>query len=190
MRVVIAGIIGGIVMFMWGAVWHMALPFSEAGMGLPTQQQAVLDAIAPTTSGEGIYMYPSISPDKMGDEAAMQTFAEQARGKPYALVVYQPGGNPINQSMGPNLVKQLVTCILAALVMAWVLSLGAWGFGRRVMVAGAMALFAWISISVPHWNWYMFPASFTASALVEQLVGWLLAGAAIAWWLGRRERVK
>ncbi|MDR7133321.1 putative oligopeptide transporter (OPT) family protein [Lysobacter niastensis] len=190
MRLIVAGIIGGIVMFMWGAVWHMALPFSEAGMKVPPQQQVVLDAIAPTTSGEGIYMYPSISPEKMSDKAAMQAFAEETRGKPYALVVYQPGGNPINQSMVPNLVKQLVTCILAALVLAWVLSLTAWGFGRRVMVAGAMAVFAWIAISLPHWNWYMFPMSFTASALGEQLVGWLLAGAAIAWWLGRGERAK
>jgi hypothetical protein len=35
----------------------------------------------------------------------------------------------------------------------------------------------------------MFPISFTVGALIEQVVGWLLAGAAIAWWLGRRQRV-
>ena len=190
MRVVIAGIIGGIVMFIWGAVAHMALPIGEAGFKLPTQQQTVLDAIAPTTSGEGVYMYPSVAPDKMGDEAAMKAFAEESRGKPFAFVVYQPGGNPINQGMGPNLAKQLLTCILGAAVLAWVLSLTAWGFGRRVMVAGAMALFAWIAISVPYWNWYLFPTAFTVGALAEQLVGWLLAGAAIAWWLGRGERAK
>jgi len=41
---------------------------------------------------------------------------------------------------------------------------------------------------VPYWNWYRFPASFALAALVEQLLGWLLAGAAMAWWLGRQER--
>jgi hypothetical protein len=188
MRVVIAGVIGGIVMFIWGAVAHMALPIGEAGVKLPTQQQAVIDAIGPTTSGEGVYMYPSISPEKMGDPAAMQAFVEQARGKPFAFVVYQPGGNPIINGMAPNLVKQLATDILSALVAAWVLSLGAWSFGQRVMVAGAMAVFTWFSVSLPYWNWYMFPTSFTLGSLAEQLIGWLLAGAAMAWWLGQRKR--
>jgi hypothetical protein len=175
---------------MWGAVAHMALPIGEMGVKVPTQQQAVLDAIAPTTSGEGIYMYPSVSAETMKDPAAMEAFAAQSRGKAFAFVVYQPGGNPIMQSMTPNLVKQLVTCILAALVAAWVLSLGAWGFGRRVLIAGAMALFGWISLGVPYWNWYMFPTSFTTGSLIEQVVGWLLAGAAMAWWLGRGKRAK
>ena len=49
----------------------------------------------------------------------------------------------------------------------------------RVVVAGAMGLFAWLTISVPYWNWYMFPVSFTLGAWIEQVVGWVLAGAAI-----------
>lgn len=62
------------------------------------------------------------------------------------------------------------------------------GFWRRVAVAGALGLVAWLAISAPYWNWYMSPANFTLGTLVEQVVGWLLAGAGIAWWLGRRER--
>jgi hypothetical protein len=41
---------------------------------------------------------------------------------------------------------------------------------------------------LPYWNWYRFPLDFTLAALAEQLIGWLLAGAAMAWWLGRDER--
>lgn len=190
MRIVIAGIIGGLVMFLWGMVAHVALPIGEAGFKTPTRQDAVLGALATSTSGEGVYMYPGIAPEMMADKAAMQTFAEQSRGKPYALVIYQPGGNPVNQSMTPNLVKQYVTDTLAAMVVAWVLALGAWGFGRRVLVATALGLFAWLAISLPQWNWYMFPLDFTAGALVGQVVGWALAGAAIAWWLGRTGRAK
>ena len=189
MRIVIAGIIGGLVMFLWGAVAHMALPIGEAGHKTPTQQDAGLGALATSTAGEGVYMYPGIAPELMADKAAMQAFAEQSRGKPYALVVYQPGGNPVNQSMTPNLVKQYVTDTLAALVAAWILALGAWGFGRRVLIAGALGLFSWLTISLPYWNWYLFPLDFTAGALISQVVGWLLAGAAMAWWLGRKGKV-
>src|SRR3546814_3437565 len=54
-------------------------------------------------------------------------------------------------------------------------------FRSRVAVAAAAAVFAWLSTTLPYWNWYRFPLDFTLAALVEQLVGWLLAGAAIAW---------
>lgn len=186
MRIVIAGIIGGLVMFIWGAVAHMALPIGEVGHKVPTQQQAVLDALGQSTAGEGIYMYPSIDAEQMGDAAAMQAFREQSRGKAYAFVVYQPDGNPVNEDMVPNLIRQLVSDVLAALVIAWILALSAWAFGRRVLVAGALGLFGWLAMSVPYWNWYMFPLNFTTATLIEQVVGWLLAGAAIAWWLGRK----
>lgn len=188
MRILIAGILGGIVFFVWGAIAHMALPIGEAGVKLPAQQDAVLATLAQSASGEGVYMYPSVAPETMGDKAAMAAFSEQSKGKAFAFVVYQPGGNPMMQGMAPNLVKQFITDTLAALVAAWVLALGAWNFGRRVLVAGALGLFGWFSLSLPYWNWYMFPLDFTIGALIEQVVGWLLAGAAMAWWLGRVRR--
>jgi len=49
-------------------------------------------------------------------------------------------------------------------------------------------VFSWLSVLVPYWNWYRFPGAFAWAGLLEQLIGWLLAGAAMAWWLGRGER--
>lgn len=187
MRILVAGLIGGLVIFIWSAIAHTALPIGEAGFKVPAQQEAVLAALSRSTAGEGVYMYPSMAMEQYRDEAASAAFEQRSRGKPYAFVIYQPGGNPVNQSMTPNLIKQLVTDILAALVAAWILALGAWSFRRRVLVAGALGLFAWLAISLPQWNWYMFPMNMTLAALIEQVVGWLLAGAAMAWWLGRRD---
>lgn len=188
MRILMAGIIGGLVMFMWGAVSHMMLPIGEMGMKVPTEQASAITALAPTTQGPGVYMYPSLPAEDWQDEGKMKAFAEATKGQPYAFVVYQPGGNPVNESMTPNLVKQWGSDTLGALVAAWVLALGAFGFGKRVLIAGALGLFAWLAISVPYWNWYQFPTDFTVANLVEQVVGWLFGGAAIAWWLGRTER--
>jgi hypothetical protein len=188
MRVLIAGIIGGLVMFLWGAVAHMALPIGEMGMKVPSEQSSAMSALGPTTQGSGVYMYPSMPSEDWGDEARMQAFAESARGQPYAFVVYQPGGNPVNLSMGPALVKQYASDTAGALVLAWVLSLVAGGFSRRVLVGAAAGLFAWLAISVPYWNWYMFPAHFTFGSLLEQVIGWTVTAAAAAWWLGRAGR--
>ncbi|MEO6364731.1 MAG: hypothetical protein ABIO38_01580 [Luteimonas sp.] len=188
MRIVIAGIIGGLVIFIWSAIAHTALPIGEAGFKVPAQQEAVLDALSQSTAGEGVYMYPSMEMEQYRDETASAAFEQRSNGKPYAFVIYQPGGNPVNQSMTPALVKQVVTDIFSALVAAWILALGAWSFRRRVLVAGALGLFAWLAISLPQWNWYMFPMSLTLAGLIEEVIGWLLAGAAMAWWLRRGDK--
>ena len=188
MRILIAGLIGGLVMFMWGAVAHMALPIGEMGVKIPAQQEAALDAIGRSSAGAGVYMYPSMPMEDWSDANKARAFGEQVRGKPSAFVVYQPNGNPAAQSMTPNLVKQFLAVTAAALLVAWVMALGPWGFSRRVLIAGAMGLFAWLTISLPYWNWFMFPLDFTIATLIEQVVGWLLAGAAMAWWLGRGDR--
>ena len=60
--------------------------------------------------------------------------------------------------------------------------------GAGALIAGALGVFAWLAVSVPYWNWYMFPTDFTLSGLLELLIGWLLSGAAIAWWLGRSDK--
>ena len=187
MRAVIAGILGGIVFFVWAAAAHMALPLGEMGMRQATAEDPVIAAMKENLPGPGIYSLPGLSGEQMGDAAAVAAYSAKAKANPYAFFVYQPQGRD-GMAMGGNLATQLVTDILSAIVVAWVLSLGAIGFGRRVLASAALGAFSWLTISAPYWNWYRFPTEFTVATLVEQVVGWLLAGLAIAWWLGRSER--
>jgi hypothetical protein len=48
------------------------------------------------------------------------------------------------------------------------------------MAVALLALFASLSISASYWNWYDFPAAFVGGELVTELIGWTLAGLAIA----------
>lgn len=185
MRIAIAGLLGGLTFFVWGAVAHMALPIGAMGMKFAAPHEATLSAMKQDFSGEGVYVLPSLPADKMNDTQATQAFAPTATGNPYAFVVYQPVGRDSSQ-MGTNLIEQFVSDTLSALVVAFVLALGAFGFGKRVMIAGALGLFSWLTVSVPWWNWYRFPLDFTVGSLLEQLVGWTLAGVTMAWWLGRK----
>ena len=45
MRILLAGVLGGIVMFVWTSIAHMALPLGEAGIGEILNESAVLGAI-------------------------------------------------------------------------------------------------------------------------------------------------
>lgn len=187
MRVFIAGLLGGIVLFMWGFVAHTLLPIGNMGVNQPVAEEPVLSVLRDNLPSEGVYMVPGLAPEKMSDEAAVKAYSEKAKANPYAFIVYQPQGVD-GMDMTDNLIKQLVSDTLAAFIAAFVLALGAFGFAKRVLVSVLLGLFAWLTISFPYWNWYRFPMEFTVANLLEQVLGWLFAGVAIAWWLGRRGR--
>jgi hypothetical protein len=187
MRVFVAGLIGGIVMFVWGALAHMVLGIGDKGMHVGTPYAATLAALRQEAPEAGIYYLPSTTRDKMSDPAAQAALHDATKDSGYAWIVYHPGGNPGAVDMGPNLGKQFATDFLSAWIAAFVLSLVALGFGKRVLVAALMGVFAWLVVSVTYWNWYLFPLDYTLGLLAKFAIGWALAGAAIAWWLGRGE---
>ncbi|MGH8160071.1 MAG: hypothetical protein ACREPQ_18290 [Rhodanobacter sp.] len=188
MRVLVAGLIGGIVMFIWGLAAHMALGLGNVGIHQPVDENVVLATLHEGLGEQaGVYMLPSFDPKQMNDPYKVRAYSQKAIHAPYAWVVYLPQGDDMMQ-MGPQIGRQWASDTLSALALAFVMGLAGLGFRRRLAVAAAAAVFAWLSTMVPYWNWYRFPLDFTWAALVEQLIGWLIAGAAMAWWLGRSER--
>ena len=188
MRVLVAAIFGGIIMFIWGAIAHMALGLGNPGIHQPVHEDVVLsslhEGLGPTP---GVYILPSFDPKQWSDQAARTAYAQKSRTSPYAWVVYLPQGDDMTD-MHRQLPRQWASDTLASLALAFIMGLGVFGFGKRLGIAAAAAVFAWLSTLVPYWNWYRFPDALTWAALVTQLIGWLLAGAVMAWWIGRQER--
>ncbi|NID14488.1 hypothetical protein [Luteibacter yeojuensis] len=188
MRIVIATLIGGLIMFFWGAFAHMVLPLGELSMRAPTNEDAVLTALRDGLPPEhGIYLLPHFDMATMhGNDQAMKAYSEKAKANPYAFIVYSPNGkDPL--AMGGNLFHQWLSDTLAALMVVLVMMrMAGVGLLRGLWIGLAFGVFSWLSLSVPYWNWYRFPGAFTAGYLVEQGFGWLLAGAAMGWWLGRK----
>jgi len=188
MRVLVAGLIGGILMFAWGVLAHMALGLGNVGIKPPANENVVLSSLHEGLGEQpGVYILPSLDPKKMGDAAEVIAYRQKAIRSPYAWVVYLPQGEDMTR-MGPQIGRQWASDTLSGLALAFVMGLAGLGFRRRLAVAAAAVAFAWLGTMVPYWNWYRFPLDFTWAALVEQLIGWLIAGAAMAWWLGRSER--
>ena len=188
MRILVAGLIGGILIFLWGVAAHLALGLGDAGFKLPADENVVLASLHQGLGGQaGIYVLPSLDPKQMNDPAEVIAYSQKAIRSPYAWVVYLPQGEDMTR-MQQQIPRQWASDTLSALALAFMMGVGALSFRQRLAVALAAAIFAWLSLSVPYWNWYRFPLDFTLAALAEQLIGWLIAGAAMAWWLGRGER--
>src|SRR5438874_9295526 len=70
-RTFAAGILGGIAMFIWTSVAHLALPLGEAGVReIPNEQAALAPLQQNIGEKEGLYLFPGLglSPNPTGEQ--------------------------------------------------------------------------------------------------------------------------
>jgi len=176
MKIVLAGIAGGVVMFMWGAFSHMVLPIGEIGFKSLPNEAAVVGTVK-SINESAIYMYPGMDMQNATD-AEQAAWAEKYKAGPRGLLIHHPtGAEPMGPAMlGTELLSNILACMAAAVVISWLICF----FWGRVAAAGWIGLASWLSIDVSYWNWYGFPTNYMIAQGVDQVVGWLLAGMAIA----------
>jgi hypothetical protein len=179
-RVILAGILGGILLFNWGFVAHMVLPIGEMGVHMLPDEAAVVGTIRSTVKGPGFYVFPGMDMSGKASESEQQAWAERAKQGPVGVLIVRPQGSEF--VMGPLLLTELGTNIVSSLLAALLLSqvrVGA-SYWTRVGLVTLLGLFAFVTVVVPYWNWYSFPADFVASEAIEHVVGWFVAGLAMA----------
>ncbi|HNR91030.1 MAG TPA: hypothetical protein PKO41_01260 [Dokdonella sp.] len=185
MRIFVAALLGAIVLFFWQFVSHTMLPIGDMGFRAPQNEDVVIRAIADGAPTTGIYALPYIDMEQYGNETAQKAWVEKAKANRFSfIVVSEPQADPA--SMGPQLGKQFSSNFLGALIVSLLLGATAWGFGARVLGSLGFGIFGWLLNIVPQWNWYRFPGDYLLGGLLDQGIGWLLAGMPMAWWLGRR----
>ena len=178
MRILIAGIGGGIVLFIWGAVSHMALGVGESAFKPLPNEMAVVSNLKANISEPGMYILPGM------DMTHPQTSEEQAawtakyKEGPNALIIYNPTGvTPFSPGqLGIELISDILAALIVALMFTWLVP----SFSKRVVFAALFGLAAWLSIVVSYWDWYRFPTEFITGELIEQVVGWFIAGLVMA----------
>jgi hypothetical protein len=176
-RILLAGLVGGIVVFAWSAFSHMVLYVGEQGMRSLPNEDVVRATLHASIPEPGMYYFPGMDPrDK--SKAAQDAWAAKYRTGPAGLLIYLPVGGelPFGRMMGVELLSDILAAAIAAFAIARLRA----GYLRRAVTVGALGLFAWLSISVSNWNWYGFPGSYILSEGLDQVVGWFLGGLAMA----------
>jgi hypothetical protein len=179
-RILLAGLLGGIAMFIWSSIAHMALPLGQAGIKEIPNEQAVLSAMqVGLGQTSGLYMFPGmgVSPDASAQQrnAAMQQYGQKLAANPSGLLIYHPPGMP---ALTPRqLATEFLTEFAEALLLALLLSqMRATSFGSRMGLVFVIALVGVITTNIPYWNWYGFPLSYTLPYACTQIIGYLIAG--------------
>lgn len=180
MKILLAGILGGIVMFIWTSIAHMFLPLGEAGISEIPNESTVLAAMQSNIGDKtGLYYFPGPglgpNPTRQEKHEAMKRVEEKLATNPSGLLMYHPPGTPfaLGKSLGIEFATELIEAILIVFLLAQTRIVSFSGRVGFVLVAGILAA---IATNVSYWNWYGFPAVYTASYISIQIIGFLCIG--------------
>lgn len=177
-KILLGGIVAGIVIFCWGFVSHMLLSLGEMGMQTIAHEDDLNAAIRKDVRDPGLYFVPGRDMSKSPTQEEMQAHMAKITKGPYGFMVIYPNGR--DASMSKRLPIEFGTNVACALLAAVIASQLRPGFIVRVACVTLIGILASIMTLVPYWNWYGFPTDFTLAQLVEHTVGWFLAGVVLA----------
>lgn len=186
-RIIFAGFIGGIVMFVWSFVVHQLLPLPQEMSPQQIQNEdAVVAALKQSITDPGVYAFPWTDMSQSMTPEQKQAWTDRYAAGPIGLLVYRPVGE---EPMSPKqMVIEGVADILAAIVAAAILAMMACTFAGRVAAAFAIGVIAWLCISVSNWNWWGFPLEYIGGEAIDIVGGWLIAGIVMAMMIGKARR--
>jgi hypothetical protein len=162
MRLLKAAVIGGVIVFVWGVVSWVVIPWHGRvlhALDHDVDVARMLDFGAPRS---GIYLYPPSTAKALpasGLAAFVSISKEGLRPKAWATVL------------------GLSLHIFGAFLLSWLLSKTAGLlYGQKVLFASAFGLAVGLLGSGPNWIWWGFSAEFTWVAIADSLIAWTLAG--------------
>jgi hypothetical protein len=180
-RVLVAGVLGGVVVFGCGFVEHMIFGWVGRAFSQFPSESAVAEFMKSQELKPGIYMFPQMPPDMPKDQKdrIYEEINQRYKQGPNGMLVVGPTGEDM---MGPQqLGFEAATNVVAALIAAWIVSMLAPStiFPARWLVVLLMGAMAWFSISASYAIWYRFPWPFILDELYCALLEWGVAGLVI-----------
>src|SRR4029453_13449317 len=99
MKILLAGILGAMAMFLWTSIAHMALPLGEAGIGEIRNESAVLSTMQNSIGDQtGLYVFPGLGVGKNASRQekneAMKHMNEKIAANPSGILMYHAPGRP------------------------------------------------------------------------------------------------
>lgn len=181
LRVVVGGLVAGVIVFAWGNISWMQLNWHNETIHPLAHEPAVVEVLGRENLATGVYWLPGLAEGAAPGTAAWDDFAGRHRRGPIATIFYTREGQ---EPMSPRVFAGgLAINVLAGLIVATMMSYVAAGgapYIRRANVGGMSGLFAALVGHLASWNWMSFPLPYTVVMMADLVIGWSLAGLAMA----------
>jgi hypothetical protein len=184
-NILLAGLLGGLALFAWESVAHMALPLGEAGIrGFGEHETPMMAAFKDHVKEPGFYFFPGPE-DKPGMTSeqkakSMEAAMQRMSSEPTGIMIIHPQGRQFN--MGKGLGIQFAGDVVVMLIAAFLLSQATMlkGYSARLLFVTLMGLIPTLSTDMPQWNWYGFPDVYFEAQFLVHLVGFAAGGLVLA----------
>jgi len=183
-RILLAGILGGIVMFIWQGIAHMASPLGNAGIQNLPLEDVVTQQLRDEVANPGLYLFPGMPAtsgmSKEQQQAAMNSTMQKYRKGPIGLLVFTPGGQ---EPLSPTrFLIQFLCNLLAGLLAAFLLARSGWlkSYAGRLGIVTLLGIIPTLMVNLPYWNWYGFPTSYTLAQFADQVLAFFVLGLVVA----------
>ena len=175
-RIFLAALLGGVALFVWAGFSHSVLLIGTGFSPLP-EEDKIVSALNSSIKEKGLYFFPG-KDFRHSTPEQEATWLERFRTGPAGMIIYRPvGGEPFSAS---KLLIQLLASFVTASIISFIVSLMAASYWERVAAITLLGLLACSAVSIIYWNWYEYPTSFFVAQIVDQVVGFFLAGLMIA----------
>ncbi len=190
-RILLAGVLGGLAMFIWASIAHMVVPLGSTGVREIPNEANVLGAMQSSLGQtSGLYIFPGLgagsNPTTAQRNAAMKDYGPKLAANPSGLLIYHPPGAKgiTGGKLGLEFLTEVVETLLAVLLLAQTRLESYAGKVGFIVLVGIIAALA---TNIPYWNWYGYPGNYTAAYMTTQIVGYLSAGLVAAAVMKNRE---
>jgi hypothetical protein len=193
-RILLAGLLGGIALFIWGSFSHIVLGLGSVGIKeIPRAQEAMVkSSLRMALPESGFYFFPGMGipagASAQEKQAATKLYQEKYRQGPTGILIFHPQGAEV---MTPGqLMIQLGLTVVEALIAAWLLSLTNLTTMRtRVGFVVVLGVLIALATNVEYWDWYGFPTNYTLAYMLDKVIGFAVVGLVIAAVTRRRVQV-
>jgi len=181
-KIFIGSLIGAILLFSWQSLSWTVLGIHQEALKYSPAADSLLSTISSSLKEEGQYLMPRL-PDG-ATQKEMEEYMKKNEGKPWAIVTYH---KQQKLDMVMPIIRGFFICLvciwLCCVVIGKLANKSFYSVFSTTLTFGVISfLFVWY---MGH-NWMGTGWEVLKGELIDDLVGWGLAGAWLGWWYGRR----
>lgn len=172
-------VIGGVIVFLWCLLSWMLFPWHTQMFKQFADEESVAEVIRNNTSDSGIYLLPNTFAYHAGtSDDTVQAGLMMRHSGPTMFASIQVNGMS-HLSVRPFVIALLLQVVGAAIV-TWMVLQTKLRFKEKVVFVTLYGVAVGLLGILPAWNWWAFSPAYTLYLFTNLVVGWFLAGLAIA----------
>lgn len=179
-KILIGGLVGGILLFAWQTISYAVANFHDKGQAYTSKQDTILQFLNNSGLEEGTYFIPRLQNENSSEE--MEKFMKEVDGKPWAQISYYKAWH---MNMGMNMARGAIANVIIICFLVWIFTkMGTQSFSTYFVASLLVGIICFTNGPYTGHIWY--PKHDINAYFVDAIASWGLVGIWLGWWMGRK----